>query len=99
MLDRQNKEFTERTITDSGRDYFVLWYDAKMKNYLLFIEFLHKKKFIQARVNPVLVVDKLEYMNNIEKIKNESKDEKMKQDVNVMLRKEFSDQEKLIRTF
>ena len=49
-----------------------------MKNYLLFIEYLHKKKFIQAKVSTILVVDKQEYMENIEKIKKESKDEKMK---------------------
>ena len=47
----------------------MLWYDAKMKNYLLFIEYLHKKKFIQAKVNTILVVDKPEYLTNIEKIK------------------------------
>ena len=46
----------------NGRDYTVLWYDAKMKNYLLFIEYIHKKKFIQAKVNPILIVDKAEYM-------------------------------------
>ena len=73
------------------RDYTVLWYDAKMKNYLLFIEFLHKKKFIQAKVNTVLVVDKPEYMTNIEIIKKESKDEKMKADVCVMLKRELSE--------
>lgn len=56
----------------------VLWYDAKMKNYLLFIEYLHKKKFIQAEVSAIIVVDKQEYMENIDKIRKESKDEKMK---------------------
>lgn len=70
-----------------------------MKNYLLFIEYLHKKKFIQASVSPILIVDKQEYMTNIEKIRNESKDERMKADVRVMLRRELSDQEKLLRSF
>jgi hypothetical protein len=65
----------------SGREYYVLWYDAKMKNYLLFVEYLHKKKFIQAKVSPVLIVDKPQYLDNIEKIRSESKDEKMKADV------------------
>ncbi len=59
----------------------MLWYDAKMKNYLLFIEHLHKKKFIQAKASPVLIVDKPQYLDNIEKIRSESKDEKMKADV------------------
>jgi hypothetical protein len=60
LFDTAGKEFSDRTL--NGRDYTVLWYDAKMKNYLLFIEFLHKKKFIQAKVNTILVVDKPEYM-------------------------------------
>ena len=90
LFDTAGKEFTENDIMKTG-DYYVLWYDAKMKNYLLFIEHLHKKKFIQAKVNPILVVDKLEYMSNIEKIKGESKDEKMKQDVKVMLKRTLSD--------
>lgn len=38
--------FTDSSIRANGRDYYVLWYDAKMKNYLLFLEYLHKKKFI-----------------------------------------------------
>ena len=70
-----------------------------MKNYLLFIEYLHKRKFIQAKVNPVLLVDKPEYMVNIEKIKTESRDEKMKSDVTVFLRRPLSDQEQLMRAF
>ena len=76
LFNQQGKQFTEQSI--NGGDYVVLWYDAKMKNYLLFIEYLHKKKFIQAKVSTILVVDKQEYMENIEKIKKESKDEKMK---------------------
>ena len=77
----------------------MLWYDAKMKNYLLFIEYLHKKKFIQAKVNTILVVDKPEYLTNIEKIKGESKDERMKADVCVMLKRDLTEQEKLLRAF
>ena len=69
----------------------MLWYDAKMKNYLLFIEYLHKKKFIQAKVNTILVVDKPEYITNIEKIKGESKDERMKADVCVMLKRDLTE--------
>ena len=67
LFDTQGKEFSDRQLNQ--RDYTVLWYDAKMKNYLLFIEYLHKKKFIQAKVNTILVVEKPEYLTNIEKIK------------------------------
>ena len=49
-----------------------------MKNYLNFLEYLQTKKFIQARIDTILVVDKAEYMKNIEKIKNESKNQKIK---------------------
>jgi hypothetical protein len=56
----------------------VFWYDAKMKNYLKFLEYLQVKKFIQANVQCFLLVDKKEYMDNIEKIKSESKDDKIK---------------------
>ncbi len=81
LFDAAGKEFSDREIVKNEKDYYVLWYDAKMKNYLLFIEYLHKKKFIQARVIPILVVDKPEYMSNIEKIRAESKEERMKADV------------------
>ncbi len=99
LYDSAGNEFSDRNIVSNGRDYYVLWYDAKMKNYLLFIEYLHKKKFIQARVVPLLLVDKPEYMSNIEKIRAESKDERMKGDVQVMLKRELSEQEKLLRAF
>ena len=44
LFDRNGKEFTQ-SLQEPGT-YYVLWYDAKMKNYLLFLEYLHKKKFI-----------------------------------------------------
>ena len=40
-----------------------------------------------------MIVDKPEYMKNILKIRAESKDERMKQDVQVLLKRELSDQE------
>ncbi len=40
-----------------------------------------------------MIVDKPEYMTNILKIRAESKDERMKQDVQVLLKRELSDQE------
>lgn len=47
----------------------------------------------------MLVVDKPEYMLNIEKIKNESKDEKLKADVSVYLKRDITDQERLMHSF
>jgi len=70
-----------------------------MKNYLLFVEHLHKKKFIQAKVAPILVVDKAQHLQNIEKIRAESKDERVKADVRVMLKRDLSDQEARLRDF
>lgn len=99
LFDQQGKHFTEENVLKSGKDYYVLWYDAKMKNYLLFVEYLHKKKFTQASVCPILVVDRAEYLQNIEKIKSQSKDEKMRKDVQVMLKRELTTQESLQRSF
>ena len=45
------------------------------------------------------MVDKPEYLTNIEKIKGESKDERMKADVCVMLKRDLTEQEKLLRAF
>ena len=39
---------------------------------------------------PILVVDKEEYIKNIEKIRAESKDQRMKADVQVMLRRDLT---------
>ena len=34
------------TATISGSKYFVLWYDSKMRNYELLIEYLVKKRLV-----------------------------------------------------
>ena len=52
------KESTAETSTISGSKYYVLWYDSKMRNYELFVEYLAKKRLVQADIQPVLVVDK-----------------------------------------
>lgn len=44
LFDTNGKGFSEKDIRQG--DYYVFWYDAKMKNYLLFLSYLHKKKFI-----------------------------------------------------
>lgn len=36
--------------TLTGSKYFVLWYDSKMKNYELFIDYLLKKRMVQAEI-------------------------------------------------
>ena len=45
LFDNKDKEFTEKDIHKS-QSYIVFWYDAKMKNYLTFLEYLQKKKMI-----------------------------------------------------
>ena len=82
LVDKSEREYTEQDITSrSGQsrgNYVIFWYDAKMKNYLNFLEFLALRKFIQAEVEAFLVVDKKDYMQNIEKIKQESTDQSLK---------------------
>eukprot|EP00347_Sterkiella_histriomuscorum_P008809 403343668 len=97
LYDLSDNKFTEKDLQQ--RVYTVFWYDAKMKNYLTFLEYLQKKKFIQANIDAYLIVDKKEYLMNIEKIKNESKDEKLKNQMLVLFKKQLSDSEQLLRTF
>ena len=68
IFDKANKAFTDEQSLNRSNTYTVLWYDAKMKNYLMFLEYLHKKNFTIASVNAILIVDKQEYMQNIQKI-------------------------------
>jgi len=44
-------------------------------------------------VRAYLIVDKLEYIKNIEKIKNESKDERLKSQINVLMKRNMTDTE------
>ena len=46
-------------VTSLGNNYTILWYDARMKNYIDLIKKLPKKKIATHRIKPVLVVDKL----------------------------------------
>ena len=39
-----------------------------MKNYELFVEYLLKKKLVQARIVPILVVDKQAYVDRVREI-------------------------------
>ena len=58
LYDKSDKEFTEVNTKNERNEYFVLWYDAKMKNYISFIEYLNKKKIVAAQITPILIVDK-----------------------------------------
>jgi hypothetical protein len=49
-----------------------------MKNYLSLLEDLNNRKIIQAKIVPYLVVDKEEYAQNIDKIKDGAKNKKLK---------------------
>lgn len=50
LLDKNDREYTEQDIISSRGvsrgNYVVFWYDAKMKNYLNFLEFIQLRKFI-----------------------------------------------------
>ena len=50
-----------------------------MKNYLNLLEFLDKRKLVQAKVKAYLIVDKSEYAENVNKIKQGASDQKLKQ--------------------
>lgn len=54
LYDRGNNE-----VTSCGDNYTILWYDARMKNYIDLIKELPKKRLATNRVRAFLVVDKL----------------------------------------
>jgi hypothetical protein len=56
LQDKNGKTVTEKDLRD-GYSYIVFWYDPKMKNYTNFIDYIFEKKFIQAKVKAILLVD------------------------------------------
>lgn len=56
LYDKDNKEFNEGNLKNNQNEYTVFWFDAKMRNYIAFIEYLNKKPMVAARINPVLIV-------------------------------------------
>ena len=68
LFTHEGKQFNESTLAEqqgvqgsstiSGSKYYVFWYDSKMKNYELFIDYLLARRMVQADIQPVLVVDK-----------------------------------------
>ena len=58
-----------------------------MKNYLSLLENLNNRKIVSAKIVPYLVVDKEEYAENIDKIKDGATNKKLKAQVQVLLKR------------
>ena len=66
FYDQSNKE-----INDFGYNYTILWYDARMKNYLDLIKNLPNKHLATNRIVPVLIVEKIEHMAKVYNVEKE----------------------------
>ena len=53
------------SFKDSDPQYYVLWYDRKMKNYQLLVDYLVKSKQLMVDVQPILIVDERRFMDKI----------------------------------
>ena len=95
MKNGKNKVLTEKDFINNRNEYFVFWYDARMKNYLNILEYVMNRTFLTSKITIVLVVDKFEFIKNIEKIKNESKNEKLKGEVIALVKQPILDTDKL----
>lgn len=60
LFDKNNVEFT-----GFGYNYTILWYDARMKNYIKLISELPQKHLVTNRIVPILIVEKVEHMTKI----------------------------------
>jgi len=96
LKDAHGNLFTEKDI--GQHEYVVLWYDAKLKNYLSFLEFIEKKKFIQAKIKVILVVDKEEVLFNMQRLQADASQKTAKEAI-IMLRSDFTENEKLVESF
>lgn len=68
LQDQDGKEFSHESVL--GKNQFtIFWFDPKMKNYLSLLEFINRKKFLQAKVQAILIVEKEEHLANVNKIK------------------------------
>jgi hypothetical protein len=67
----------------------VLWFDPKMKNYELLVAFIKKKRIAFAEINPLLIVDKTEHLEGVNKIWSEKPLDNSK----VLLSRSLSEQE------
>ena len=101
---QEYKQLTHRNIADltHGRAagaYSILWYDAKMQNFLNLLEYLNKKRLTNARVNCFLIVDRPEYVENVQKIKDAASNKKLRDQLQVALKRDLTDQESLMHSF
>ena len=81
------------------KGYLILWYDLKMINYTNLLSNLEKRRLNQANIVPMLVVDQPAIAENVEKIRDECTDDVLKGKIQVVLKRELSDQEQLLSTF
>ena len=55
-------QFTEKNLNQA---HTVLWFDPKMKNYQLFVEYLEEQVLTHAKINVILVVDKHVHLTTV----------------------------------
>lgn len=63
-----NKITSDYNISENT--YTIFWYDTKLKNYLLLLEYLKEKRQIIAKYEVILIVNKQHFLDNIEAIKS-----------------------------
>lgn len=81
LKDGKGNKVNNEHYANNKNEYYVFWYDAKMKNYLSFLEYVFNKRYVHAKITGILIIDKKEYLDNIEKIKKESKNQALKDEV------------------
>ena len=73
-----------------------------MKNYVGLLEYIQNKGRVlsnQRRLQSYLVVDQREYAENVEEIRESASDPKMRSLIQVLLKRQLSDQESLLLSF
>lgn len=68
LFDTDGEQYSEKDIKKQNKEYAVLWYDCKMKNYQLLIKYMLEKRIAMASIKPVLVVDKKVYQDKVKEI-------------------------------
>ena len=75
LFDQSGNQFNEESILknkNSQPQYYIIWYDKKMKNYQLLVDYLTKSKQLLVDVQPILVVDEKRFMDKIIEIWSDS---------------------------
>ena len=72
-----------------------------MKNYQLFLEYLVKSRLVQAEVQPILIVNKQIHLDKVVEIWGSATEtpRRVRDKCMVMLARDLTDQESLLRTF